>query len=84
MRLPRKLVNVLDLVSTHGVEVVDISDGSAASKSALRVHDIILSVNGRITADVDDLHRLLNQLPHATELILEVIRGESLAEVVIQ
>lgn len=83
VQLPKKIVTALDLIVAQGVEVINLVDDSPAKRAGLRPEDVIVSLNGRLTADIDDLHRLLNLLPIQTELQLQVIRNERLLEITI-
>jgi S1-C subfamily serine protease len=73
--LPRALVRRLDLLADQAVEVVQVSSGSPADRSGIRADDVIIALHGRIVTSVDDLHRLLSQLPMTGPLNLTVIRN---------
>ncbi|MCC9609429.1 trypsin-like peptidase domain-containing protein [Blastopirellula sp. JC732] len=74
-QLSRAAVRQFDLLSEHVVEVVEVAPGSAAQKSGIRSGDVIVAINDRITASVDDIHRLLSVMPHDTPITLSVVRG---------
>ena len=47
----------------HGVEVLDVVKDSPADEAGLRPEDVIVALAEQPTASVDDLHKLLVQLP---------------------
>lgn len=73
-KLSRALVRELDLLSEQAVAVIEVTPGSAAHQAGVRADDLIVAVNGRIVANVDDLHRILTQLPRELALEVTVIR----------
>ncbi len=83
VQLPRGIARELDLLSFEAVEVIEVLPGSVASQADLHAGDVIVSVNERLIANVDDLHRLLNSLPESTPLQLQVLRRERLVDVVV-
>jgi len=86
--LHRRLVRFYDLASESGVFVMSIDDGSPAKKAGLREGDVIIALDGKPVAGVDDLHRLLTDarvgvsnsltvLRHTEKLELRVVPQES-------
>jgi S1-C subfamily serine protease len=86
--LHRRLVRFYDLASESGVFVMSIDDGSPAQKAGVREGDVIVALDGKSVAGVDDLHRLLTDaragvrntltvLRHTEKLELNVIPAES-------
>jgi S1-C subfamily serine protease len=75
-RLPRHVVRQLDLLSDQAVEVLGVQEDSAAAQSGMRPGDLIVAMNDRVVASVDDLHRLLSRWPTGTPLELSVVRGQ--------
>jgi S1-C subfamily serine protease len=73
--LPRRLVRELDLLADQAVQVVEVVDNSPAGAAGIRPGDLIVALNDRVVASVDDLHRLLAMFPTATPLELSVVRG---------
>lgn len=79
MRLPRRLVRELDLLSDTAVEVMEVVPHGPAATAGLRPHDVIVAANDRIIANVDDLHRLLSgrlSAPGASPVAAETNGGE--------
>ena len=74
-RLSRAMVRDFDLLTDLVVEVVDIAAGSVAERSGFKVGDLIVAINDRITASVDDIHRLLALIPRDIALTVTVIRA---------
>ncbi len=72
--LARHVVRQLDLLSPHVVEVVEVVPGSAADAAGIGEGDIIIAINDRIIASVDDVHRLLVTLPLAMPLEITIVR----------
>ncbi|MFO1094308.1 MAG: trypsin-like peptidase domain-containing protein [Planctomycetaceae bacterium] len=78
--LPRLLVRELDLIADHAVQVVEVAPGSPATVCGIQAEDLIIAVQGRVVTTVDDVHRLLTQLPLDQPLAVSVIRGEERLE----
>src|SRR5689334_5481511 len=57
--LHRRLVRFYDLPQETGVVVVSVTERSPAKKAGLREGDVIIALEGKPVAGVDDLHRLL-------------------------
>jgi S1-C subfamily serine protease len=79
--LPRSLVRELDLLSDQAVRVVEVAPGSSAQRAGVRADDLVVAVNDRLTTSVDDVHRVLTQLPHDVALRLTLLRDERLLDV---
>jgi S1-C subfamily serine protease len=72
--LHRRLVRFYDLPQESGVVVVGVSEGSPAQKAGLREGDVIIALDGKPIAGVDDLHRLLTDARVAVSSPLTVLR----------
>ena len=83
-RLNRMTVQRFDLLSDQAVEIVEVATGGVAKQSGLVAGDIIVSVNDRIVANVDDVHRLLMAIPKETAILVNVLRGDRQVEVSIR
>ena len=55
--LPPRLA--ASLGRTHGIEIVQVVEGSPAGRAGLRAEDLILEVDGQPVEDVNDLQRLM-------------------------
>ena len=72
--IARQIVRFYGLNASSGVLVVTIEPESPAAKSLLREGDIIVSLDGRDVASIDQLHRLLTEDRIGTSTPLTVIR----------
>jgi S1-C subfamily serine protease len=75
VHLPRALVREHDLVSDHAVAVVKVADAASPTAASLRAGDLLIEINGRVVTGVDDVHRLLAQLPNDAALEATIIRA---------
>ncbi len=73
-----------DLLSDQAVEVVDVMRGSLSELCGLASGDIIVGVNDRIVANVDDVHRLLMAIPNEIPIVVSVLRGDRSVDVSIR
>jgi S1-C subfamily serine protease len=85
--LLRRVVRFYDLPSESGVIVASVANGSPAQKAGLREGDVIVAMDGKPVAGVDDLHRMLTDarvgavssltvLRHTEKLELKVVPEE--------
>jgi len=85
--LLRRVVRFYDLPRESGVIVISVENGSPAQKAGLREGDVIIAMDGKPIAGVDDLHRLLTDarvgsvgaltvLRHTEKLELKVVPEE--------
>jgi S1-C subfamily serine protease len=72
--LHRRLVRFYDLQQESGVFVMSVADGSPAQKAGLREGDVIIALDGKPVAGVDDLHRLLTDARVGVSSPLTVLR----------
>lgn len=75
--LPRGLIRELDLLAETAVEVMAVQAGSAADHAGLEPGDLIVSINDRIVANVDDIHRLLTLLGSQSRLEISIVRNDT-------
>src|SRR5262245_48094769 len=61
--LPEPLARRHGLAQAGGVEVVAVEPGGPADEAGLLEEDVIVSLADRPTTNVDDLHKLLTELP---------------------
>jgi S1-C subfamily serine protease len=73
--IARSLVRELDLLSPHAVEVIEIEASGPGARAGVRPGDLIVAINDRIVASVDDVHRLLALAPPSVDVHLTVVRG---------
>jgi len=72
--ITRRLVRFWKLEQKTGVLVAGVEDGSPAAQAGLEEGDLILSLDGKLVADVDALHRLLTAERIGTTAPLVVLR----------
>jgi S1-C subfamily serine protease len=70
----RRVVRFYSLARETGVVVVGIEDRSPARTAGLREGDVIVALDDKPVAGVDDLHRLLTDAQVGTRCALTVIR----------
>ena len=72
--LHRRVVRFYDLPQESGVVVVAVTDGSPAKRAGLQEGDVIVALEGKPVAGVDDLHRLLTDARVGVSSGLTVLR----------
>jgi S1-C subfamily serine protease len=72
--LSTALVRRLHLKEASGVLVAAISGGGPADHAGLRVGDVVLSLDGKPTPSVDEVHKLLTGETIGKKVALEVLR----------
>ncbi len=79
-----RLLRHFGLDGQAGVLLVSVEAGGPAARAGLQPGDLIVSVAGRRTNGVDDVHRLMAELPLGASLQIGYLRGAELrtAEVV--
>jgi len=55
-------VTVLKLKDGHGAEIVTVDHDAPAGKAGLRLHDVIVQMNGQAIENTDQLRRLLHEI----------------------
>jgi S1-C subfamily serine protease len=74
--LPPAAVRRFGLEQTGGVEVLSIEPDSPADQAGILEEDVIVSLAEHPTTTVDDLHRLLTQLPVDVPAAITLLRGD--------
>jgi len=72
--LHRRLVRFYDLPQESGVVVISVENSSPAERAGLRETDVIVALDGKPVAGVDDLHRLLTDARVGMSNTLTVLR----------
>ena len=72
--LHRRLVRFHDLPAETGAVVLSVENNSPAAQAGLREGDLIISMAGRPVAGIDDLHRLLSDLPSGMRTEVAILR----------
>jgi S1-C subfamily serine protease len=74
--IAQALVNRFELTQSNGVEVLAVEPGGPAEQAGILEEDVIVSLGEQPTTSVDDLHRLLTQLPVGVPASIVVLRGD--------
>jgi serine protease Do len=77
-------VNVLRLKDAHGAEVTMVDHDAPAGKAGLKVHDVILQLNGKGFDNADQLRKRLRELPSGRTVTLLVSRDGVRLNVTVQ
>jgi S1-C subfamily serine protease len=76
--LPRSLAHRFQLTQTAAVEVMAIEPGGPADQAGILEEDLIVSLGEQETTSVDDLHKLLTQLPIDVPAAVVLLRRDRL------
>jgi S1-C subfamily serine protease len=79
--LGRELVRRLGLDQANGVEISGFDERGPAASSGLLPGDIVVRIDDRAVAHVDDIHRALQKWPIRAALKLSVVRDRKLIDV---
>jgi S1-C subfamily serine protease len=74
--VPRGAARKFELTQETGVEVVAVEAGGPADQAGVLEGDVIVALAEKPTATVDDLHKLLTQLPVGVPAPVVLLRGE--------
>lgn len=69
-----ELVARLGLKQHHGVEVMNLEEDAPAQLGGVWIEDLIIGLGDRPVASIDDLHKLLTQLPVAVRTPIQLLR----------
>jgi S1-C subfamily serine protease len=72
--LHRRLVRFYDLPQESGVVVISATEGGPGQRAGLREGDVIVALDGKPVAGVDDLHRLLTDARVGVGGVLTALR----------
>ena len=75
VQVPRRLIREHGLGTEGGILVAAIEEGSPAEEAGIEEGDVIISLDGKATAGIDDLHRLLTVERIQAPVPMEVLRG---------
>src|SRR6202167_3773364 len=70
----RRIVRFYDLSKESGALVLSVEENSPAKRAGLRDGDIIVALEGKFVAGVDDLHRVLTDVRVGVSCSLTVLR----------
>jgi len=77
----RRVVRFYDLAKESGALVLSVEENSPAKRAGLRDGDIIVALEGKPVAGVDDLHRVLTDVRVGVSCSLTVLRRTEKLEV---
>ncbi len=63
------------------IEVVSLEQNGPAAKGGLREGDILLGLDGKTVGSVDDVHRLLTDVPAGSHIKLSILRDNNRLEI---
>lgn len=72
--LNRRIVRFHDLAAESGVVVLSVENDSPAQRAGIREGDVIIALGGKLVAGIDDLHRLLTEIPAGARIELVILR----------
>jgi len=78
--LPKRLARRLELAADTGVQVMQTEPGKPASLGGLLPGDVIVSLDGKVVRNVDEVHRLLDAGSIGRKLAVKAVRGNELVE----
>ena len=83
--VPRDRARKLGIAHASGVEVTGFDERGPAARSGLRADDLVVWIDDKPVASVDDIHRALARLqwPLTTSLTLRVVRGDQVVDVAV-
>jgi S1-C subfamily serine protease len=70
----RRVVRFYDLPKESGALVLSVEENSPAKRAGLRDRDIVIALEGKPVAGVDDLHRVLTDVRVGVGSVLTVLR----------
>jgi S1-C subfamily serine protease len=74
--LDRRLARLHNLQNNYGVEVIGINPKGPSERAGIRRGDLIISIEGKKTESVDDLHRILSDHAVGNSIDLVIIRRQ--------
>jgi S1-C subfamily serine protease len=74
--LARPLARTFELTQTAAVEVVAVEPQGPAAQAGIEPDDLIISLGEQDVTSVDDLHKLLTQLPVGVPVSIIILRGQ--------
>jgi serine protease Do len=77
-------INALHLKDAHAAEVVVVDHDAPAGKSGVRIHDVILQLDGNPFENVEQLRRRLHDMPPGRTINLLIDRDSGLVTITVQ
>jgi len=76
--------NALHLKDSHGAEVTMVDHDAPVVKSGLKVHDVVLQLDGQAFDNVDQLRRRLREMPSGRSVTLLISRDGNRMSMTVQ
>ncbi len=76
--LDRRIMRFFHLKEGSAVEIVSTDAAGPARKAGLRVGDIVVALDGRSVASIDDIFRILAEWPVGKDIAVDALRGKEL------
>jgi S1-C subfamily serine protease len=73
--LPAATARQFELTQTSAVEVVSVESGGPADQAGIDAEDLVVTLGDQPVTTIDDLHRLLTQLPVGVPSSVIILRG---------
>jgi S1-C subfamily serine protease len=67
----------------HGIEVIEVVEGSPASRAGLRPEDLLIELDGVALGDMDELQRLMTDEQIGRRLDATVVRGGEMRSITV-
>jgi len=83
VKLSQRIINTLELNQKTGIQVVSVESDGPAYNAEISQGDVIVGFNDISIANVDDLHRILDEKQIGQRGELQVIRNGKLIKVVV-
>jgi len=83
VELPQRMVRKHDLLQTSAILVMGVEPGGPAERSGLHEGDLIVGLDDRVIASIDDLHAQLNYTRVGMQSQLQLVRGERRIELTV-
>jgi S1-C subfamily serine protease len=74
--LSRRMQRYHSLANERAVHVASVERDGPADRAGIRQNDLVVAIDGREIAGIDDLHRFLSEWPIGKDLELGVVRGK--------
>lgn len=72
--LPIRIIRYFNLTQDAGVQIIDVNPNSPAHAAGLKEGDIIISLDGKLTKGVNDIHRILSREAIGVKLDVVILR----------
>jgi serine protease Do len=75
---------VLKLKDPHGAEITSIDQDAPAAKSGLKIHDVVIQMNGQRIEGIEQFRRMLRETPPGRTASLVVMRDGQAVNISVQ